>query len=186
MFGRARKIQLNHMSGFSLVELMIVVAIIGILAALAQPQFLVYQARAKQSEAMTNLSMIYALANGAASEHANGLFPASPADTRLTLGDNSTDNSCARTNELGFRLTECRETRYVYFYEQPTVAGDITFVAQAEEFDNRVFPSCTGFSDAVLIDQNKFVDQGNVDRDTVAQTVKGNFDTTSGIVVCNP
>jgi len=46
--------------GFSLAELMIVVAIIGILAVIAIPNFLSYQARAKQSEAKTNLAAIHA------------------------------------------------------------------------------------------------------------------------------
>jgi type IV pilus assembly protein PilA len=45
--------------GFTLIELMIVVAIIGILAAIAIPNFIKFQAKAKQSEAKTNLKAIF-------------------------------------------------------------------------------------------------------------------------------
>ncbi len=49
----------NFVGGFTLVELMVVVAIIGILAVVAIPNFKKYQAKAKTSEAKLQLSSLY-------------------------------------------------------------------------------------------------------------------------------
>ena len=50
---------LKEQSGFTLVELMIVVAIIGVLSAVAVPNFKKYQAKAKTSEAKVQLAAAY-------------------------------------------------------------------------------------------------------------------------------
>jgi type IV pilus assembly protein PilA len=51
--------KVSNQKGFSLIELMVVVAIIGILATVADPQVNKFMAKARQSEAKTNLGTLF-------------------------------------------------------------------------------------------------------------------------------
>lgn len=85
--------------GFTLIELMIVVAIIGILAAVAIPSYQDYTARAQVTEAMSLTSgMKTALAEYYADR---GAFPTSPAVINSTTSGKYVSNITFGTNSGG-------------------------------------------------------------------------------------
>jgi type IV pilus assembly protein PilA len=99
--------------GFTLIELMIVVAIIGILAAIAIPNFVKFQCRSKQSEAKGNLKALYV-----AQESYRAEF-----DTYLA---NCGTSCTAGTNDIGFQA-KGQKIRYVY----SSTGASNSFLAQA-------------------------------------------------------
>lgn len=72
--------RMTNRKGFTLIELMIVVVIIGILAALAIPRFMTASTRSKQSEAKQLLKQIYTMQH--TYRQANGTY----GDGGLTQG----------------------------------------------------------------------------------------------------
>ena len=62
---------LHKQYGFTLIELMIVVGIIGLLVAIAIPKFVRYQAKARQSEAKFALAGVFGLENAFYSEYSS-------------------------------------------------------------------------------------------------------------------
>ena len=126
--------------GFSLVELMVVVAIIGVLAALAVPRFRVFQAKARQAEAKTNLTYIYALEESHFSEY----------DKYATMAPHGKEVGC-QPNDLGFLLNPCEKSRYKYKVD----AADTTFTATADTGStNGVMAGCE-IPDKWMINEQK-------------------------------
>jgi prepilin-type N-terminal cleavage/methylation domain-containing protein len=79
---------LRNSKGFTLIELMIVVVIIGILAALAIPRFTQASARAKEKEADGILKQVFTLENAYFAN--NGAFAATAADLQTVGWDPAT------------------------------------------------------------------------------------------------
>ena len=79
---------LRNSKGFTLIELMIVVVIIGILAALAIPRFTQASARAKEKEADGILKQVYTLENAYFAN--NGAYAATAADLQTVGWDPNT------------------------------------------------------------------------------------------------
>ena len=103
----------TRQGGFTLIELMIVVAIIGILAAIAIPNFLRFQLRARSTEGKVNLAAIRTAEEGYVSEF--GSYVAAATNPAALPGTNKVVWSVAGAPVVGFDTVGWAPEGEVYF-----------------------------------------------------------------------
>ena len=157
----------SRIVGFSLLELMIVVAIIGILARLAIPRYRAFTAEARRAEAKVNLRSIHTYQEAYMVAH-NVYWSATAGtlsnSTKYGYKDN-TDWECAAPGissvviaggsgkKLGFKFRsdkECREMRYGY--QVNGNEGDYVALAHGgHNKQNWIYEQCSGTGAAVAV-----------------------------------
>ena len=153
-FLRSQKIRMSKQHGFSLVELMVVVAIIGILASIAIPNYQRFQRKARQSEPKTVLAGIYTAQKVFNTEWGFGTTDLSQMGFDLEAGSNPVYNTgwngqetsgdwnavnCAATctgNVAQYRGPRAGATAFTNTGEQVTQAANSKPATMQHDIDN--------------------------------------------------
>ena len=140
-------------AGFSLVELMVAVGIVGVLVTLAVPRYQQFMVQARRGEAKSNLSHIatlqevykvehYTYYQGGAMTGINGVGYRDGKGNDGLCNDPLTDIDEGLGNYLGFRPNGCSELRYFYQFNP---GGDAVASAASDAREKHIYPDCNGY-----------------------------------------
>ena len=153
---------MHKYNGFSLVELMVVLSIVGIIVGLALPKFKALQVRARQAEVKSNLNHIYTLQIAYHSE--NEIFAGV-----FFVGDGVKDGpagpstQCNSPNDLGFSVTDCQKVLYMYAGDNTNTADEFDVYALSGEGEkNKVLPGCGEADEWSLNAEKRITHEENV------------------------
>ncbi len=135
--------------GFTLIELMIVVAIIGILAAIAIPNFLRFQLKAKSSEGKTNIAAIRTAEESYFAEYGN-YVSAFPSPAAILFNQKAPfvnmGNTAGVAGEGFDRLGWSPEGEVYFNYSVASpVAGDEFTIGAVADIDNDTASQAWGY-----------------------------------------
>jgi type IV pilus assembly protein PilA len=157
--GRAMRKILNKKSGFTLIELMIVVAILGILAAIAIPAFVQYVRRSKSAEAVTNVDNMFKLAASyynPTEKQEQGLNGTQ--FTNCTVASGSDGKTPGATKSIGIYTGST--------FGQAGLGFSVEYAYYSYSLATTPTPGCGGTANQVLVYQLRAI--GNLDGDTTS------------------
>ena len=132
-----------RMRGFTIIELIVVVAIIGVLVVLIKPKYHAYEARSRRAEATVNIGEIASLLGIYATEHDK--YINLPKVGYLGGGGTECDNTAnTAMKDLGFNPEECEKMRYGYKVDAGTKTFEVTAFAPSDAEGRYIYPKCTG------------------------------------------
>lgn len=145
---------LKRQDGFTLVELMVVVAIIGILSAVAIPNFKKYQAKSKVSEAKLQLSALYTAMTSFFSEYNTfaGCLPYMGYDPRPEVNNRYYAVGFAAAPEVPQTAYDAASNSGLIVADCPRTASDGTFFFPAGKGSGAAIATATGHLTATSFD----------------------------------